>query len=168
MRRFLTGLGVAAAFAVCGLAAPAAAQNTFRSGNWTGGPYFNGQQFSYCAVTVSYTDGMQLYIQLTAQLTMSLGASKSSWNMDPTKQYDVSIEVGAGGYKKSFRGRVTADRRSAIWFTIGNDPDLRRAIVAGGTMTWVDSQGARFLFNLTGGDNAMRKLLACAALYGAD
>jgi hypothetical protein len=35
-------------------------------------------------------------------------------------------------------------------------------------MTWVDAQSTRFPFNLTGGDNAMRKLLACAALYGAE
>ncbi len=70
MRRFLIGWGLAAAFAMAGLAAPAAAETTFKSGNWTGGPYFNGQQFSHCAVNVGYTDGMQLYIQLTAQFTM--------------------------------------------------------------------------------------------------
>jgi hypothetical protein len=164
MRRalFMAG-GVVAGLA----AAPALAQNTFKSGNWAGGPYFNGQQFSHCYVNVGYTDGMQLYLQLTAQLVLYMGASKSSWNMDPTKQYDVSIELD-GGFKKSFRGRVAADRRNAIWFTIGNDPALRRALAAGGTMTWIDAQGARFAFNLAGGDNAMRKLLACTALYGAE
>jgi hypothetical protein len=152
---------------VAGLAAaPALAQNTFKSGNWTGGPYFNGQQFSHCYVSVGYTDGTQLHLQLTAQLTMYVGASKSNWSMDPTKQYDVSFE--ADGYKKSFRGRVNADRRNTIWFTIGNDADLRRALAGNGTMTWVDAQGARFPFSLAGGDNAMRKLLACTALYGAE
>ena len=142
-------------------------QNAFKSGNWTGAPFFNGQQFSHCAVTVTYTDGTQLIIQLTAQLQMYVGALKTNWNMDPTKQYDVSFEID-GGYKKIFKGRVNADRRNTIWFTIGNDPDLRRLLAAGGTMNWVDAQGTRFPFNLVGGDNAMRKLLACTALYGAE
>lgn len=165
MRRghFAIGLAaLAAAFTI----APAAAQNTFKSGNWTGGAYFNGQQFSHCAVNVGYADGMQLYVQLTPQMAMYLGAAKNTWNMDHTKQYDVSVEIG--GYKKSFRGRVHADRRSAIWFNVGNDAELRRALASGQTMTWTDAQGARFTFGLAGGDNAMRKLLACTALYGAE
>jgi hypothetical protein len=165
MRRVLFMAGLTAAAAI--VASPAAAQNTFKSGNWSGGPYFNGQQFTHCYISVGYADGTQLIIQLSPQMTMYIGASKTSWNMDPTKQYDVTFEID-GGYKKSFRGRVTADRRSAIWFTIGNDAELRRALAGNGTMTWVDSQGARFPFNLAGGDNAMRKLLACAALYGAE
>lgn len=148
-------------------AAPALAQNTFKSGNWTGGPVYNGQQFTHCYVNVGYTDGMQLFIQLSPQLVMYMGASKTGWNMDPTKTYDVSFEF-EGGMKKSFRGRVTADRRSAIWFTVGNDADIRRAVAANGTMTWTDAQGAKFAFNLAGGDNAMRKLLACTALFGVE
>lgn len=159
----MAGLMAAAA----AFAAPAAAQNTFKSGPWNGGPYFNGQQFTHCYISVGYADGMQLTVQLSPQMTMYVGASKTSWSMDPAQQYDVSFEVD-GGYKKSFRGRVTADRRSAIWFTIGNDPELRRALAGNGTMTWVDSKGTRFLFNLAGGDNAMRKLLACTALFGAE
>jgi len=145
----------------------ALAQNTFKSGSWAGGAYFNGQQFTHCAVYVGYTDGMQLIIQMTPQMQMHVGATKSSWSMDPAQQYDVSFEV-TGGYKKTFKGRVTADRRNAIWFTVGNDADFRRAIAGNGTMTWVDAQSGRFAFNLAGGDNAMRKLLACTALYGAE
>jgi hypothetical protein len=165
MRRARIMAGLLAAAAI--FAAPAAAQNTFKSGNWTGGPYFNGQQFTHCYVSVGYADGTQLIIQLSPDMTMYVGASKTSWNMDPTKQYDVTFEID-GGYKKSFRGRVTADRRSAIWFTIGNDAELRRALAGNGTLTWVDAQAARFPFNLVGGDNAMRKLLACTALFGAE
>lgn len=165
MRRAHFAMGLAA-LAAAMAAAPAAAQNTFKTGNWTGGAYFNGQQFTHCAVTVGYADGMQLYVQLTPQMTMYVGAAKNTWNMDHTKQYDVAFEIGA--YKKSFRGRVHADRRSAIWFTIGNDAELRAALASGGTMTWVDAQGARFVFGLVGSDNAMRKLLACTALYGAE
>jgi hypothetical protein len=153
--------------ALAAAVSPAAAQNTFKTGNWSGAAQFNGQNFSHCYVTVNYTDGTQLILQITAQLQMYMGATKSSWSMDPTKQYDVSVEVDQG-YKKTFKGRVTAERRNTIWFTIGNDPDLRRAIASNGMMTWVDAQSARFPFNLTGGDNAMRKLLACAALYGAE
>jgi len=165
MRRAHFAVGLAALAAALA-AVPAAAQNTFKSGNWKGGAYFNGQQFSHCAINVGYADGMQLYVQLTPQMTMYVGAAKSSWNMDHTKQYDVSFEIGT--YKKSFRGRVNADRRNAIWFTVGDDADLRQALATGSTMTWVDAQGARFVFGLAGGDNAMRKLLACTALYGAE
>ena len=150
-----------------GIVPPVAAQNTFKSGNWSGAASFNGQTFSHCYVSVNYTDGTQLILQLTAQMQMFVGATKSNWNMDPTKQYDVSFEVDQS-FKKTFKGRVTADRRNTIWFTIGNDPDLRRALAANGTMTWTDAQSVRFPFNLAGGDNAMRKLLACAALYGAE
>lgn len=166
MRRAHLGIA-SAALAAALAAAPVAAQNTFKSGNWTGGAYFNGQVFTHCAVNRSYPDGTQLYIQLTPQMVLYLGAAKSSWNMDHTKQYDVSFEID-GGYKKSFRGIVRATQRNAIWFTIGNDPELRRALAASGSMTWVDAQGVRFPFNLAGGDNAMRKLLACTALYGAE
>jgi len=164
MRRvhLMAGLAVAAL-----AAAPALAQNAFKTGNWNGGPYFNGQQFSHCYVNVGYPDGTQLYLQLTPQMVMYVGAFKSSWNMDPTKQYDVTFEVD-GGFKKTFRGRVTADRRNSIWFTIGNDPEFRRALAGNGTMTWVDAQGVRFPFSLAGSDNAMRKLLACTALYGVE
>jgi hypothetical protein len=143
------------------------AQNTFKVGNWNGGAAFNGQQFTHCHVSVNYTDGTQLMLQLTPQLQMHVGASKSNWNMDPAKQYDVAFEID-GGYKKTFRGRVNADRRNTIWFAIGNDPELRRALAGNGTMTWVDAQGLRFPFNLANGDNAMRKLLACTALYGVE
>ena len=164
MRRVHLTAGLAAAALA---AAPALAQNTFKAGNWNGGPYFNGQQFSHCYVNVGYPDGTQLYLQLTPQMVMYVGAFKSSWNMDPTKQYDVVFEID-GGFKKTFRGRVTADRRNSIWFTIGNDPELRRALAGNGTMTWVDAQSVRFPFSLAGSDNAMRKLLACTALYGVE
>ena len=89
MRRVGLTIGLTVVLA----AAPASAQNTFKSGNWSGGAYFNGQQFSHCYVNVGYADGTQLFLQLTPQMTMYVGASKSSWNMDPTKQYDVSFEV---------------------------------------------------------------------------
>lgn len=165
MRRALSILCLVAAGAAA--QAPAWAQNTFKTGNWTGGASFNGQQFSHCYVSVTYADGTVLVIQLTAQLLMYVGASKTNWTMDPTRQYDVSFELD-GGYKKTFKGRVTAERRNTIWFTVGNDPELRRALAGGGIMSWVDAQGTRFPFNLAGGDNAVRKLLACAALYGAE
>ena len=40
-----------------------------------------------------FPDGTQLIVQVTAQLQMFVGASKTNWNMDPTKQYDVVFEV---------------------------------------------------------------------------
>jgi len=162
-RAFLIG-GVIAALCA---PPPVLAQNTFKTGSWVGGALFNGQQFTACYVNVNYPDGRRLMIQLTPQLIMYVGATKSDWNMDPTLEYHVSFEID-GGFKKTFQGKVASTQRNAIWFTVGNDADLRRALAGGGTMTWVDTKGARFLFGLEGGDNAMRKLLACAALYGAE
>src|SRR5262245_26505587 len=88
-----TGQGMGRAFVIGGLVAaalagPALAQNTFKSGNWSGGPSFTGKDFSHCYVSVSFVDGAVLMFQLTAKMEMYLGASKSGWNMDPTKQYD--------------------------------------------------------------------------------
>ena len=145
----------------------AAAQNTFQTGNWTGQAQFEGNRFSHCQIGVSFTDGKRLNLQLTPQLALTVSAMKSDWNMDHEKVYNVTFEID-GGFRKSYRGVVKADRRNTVSFTIGNDGPLRQALATGGNMTWVDSSGTRFGFSLMNGANAMRKLLACTALYGAD
>ena len=72
-------------------ASPALAQNAWKAGNWNGAPYFNGQQFSHCAMTVNYTDGTQLILQLTAQLQMFVGAGTCN----------TAIQLGLTGYSTS-------------------------------------------------------------------
>lgn len=164
------GKGMRRALAILALilaGSPAVAQNTFKTGSWSGGPFFNGQQFSHCSVGTTTADGTQLVVQVTAQMIVYVGASKANWNMDPARLYEVSFEIDQS-FKKNFKGRVTAEHRNTIWFTVGNDAEFRSAFAAGRSMTWVDAQGTKFPFTLTGADNAMRKLLACAALYGAD
>lgn len=153
------------ALATAGAADRAAAQNTFKTGSWTGGAYFNGQAFSHCAIARTYPDGTQVIVQLTAQLVTYVGGINAKWNMNPDN-YTVAFEFP--GFKKSYSGRVTAQNRNQIWFAAGNDAELRRALAAGGAMVWVDARGARFNFPLDGGDNAMRKLLTCTALFGVD
>jgi hypothetical protein len=145
---------------------PALAQNTFKTGAWSGSPTFNGQQFSHCAIGKTYGDGTVLVVQLTPQLELYVGARKPAWDMEPS-QYQLSFEIDQA-FKKTFSGSVAAGSRNTIWFTIGNDAEFRRAFAAGTNMTWVGNQGTRIPFNLAGADNAMRKLLACTALYGAE
>ncbi len=155
--------GIAALLA----AGAAAAQNQFLTGNWSGAAVFDGNRFNHCHIGVGYTDGKRLDLQLTAQMALTITATKSDWNMDPTQPYNVAFEIEPS-FKRSYRGVVRADRRNLISFAIGNDSTLRQALVGGGTMTWTVSGGQRFSFSLANGNNAMRKLLACTALYGVD
>jgi hypothetical protein len=158
---------LAAAIVVLSGASQASAQNTFQTGNWTGQAQFEGNRFSSCQIGVSFTDGKRLNLQITPQLALTVSAMKPDWNMDPDKVYNVVFEID-GGFRKSYRGAVRADRRNTVAFAVGNDAALRQALASGQAMTWVDSSGNRFGFSLVNGSNAMRKLLACAALYGAD
>ena len=161
--RMLAGLAAALALAV-----PGAAQNTsnFKTGGWTGYAQFDQQRFQYCIVYRAGNDGLEYGIRTTAQLGMFVGVSNKAWNMEPSSGYEFTIEVGS--YRKDHRGTVTADRRNTLWLDVGNDADLRRAIAAGGTMNLIGKGSARFSLALLGSDNAMRKLLACTALYGVE
>lgn len=162
--RILAGLASALA-----LAAPAVAQtaSNFKTSGWTGYAQFDGQQrFQYCIVYRTGGDGLEYGIRTTAQLGTFVGVSNRSWNMEPSSGYEFTIEVG--GYRKDHRGTVTEDRRNTLWLDVGNDADLRRAIAAGGTLNLIGKGSARFSLPLVGGDNAMRKLLACTALYGVE
>jgi hypothetical protein len=145
---------------------PALAQNTFRSGDWSGAASFNGQQFSHCTVGKRFSDGLQLVVQITAQLNVHVGASKQGWNLN-AGTYEISFAIGQT-YRKDIQGRVDGQNRDLLRFSLGNDAEFRRAFALGGTMTWSDNRGNRIPFELAGADNAMRKLLACAALYGAE
>ncbi len=156
-----------AAVAVIFATSAAAAQNQFLTGNWSGGVVFEGGRFNHCHVGVGYTDGKRLTFMLTAQMALTITATKSDWNMDPNHTYNVAFEIDPS-FKRSYRGVVRADRRNSISFAIGNDSTLRQAMAGGGTMNWTDSGGQRFSFALTNANNAMRKLLACTALYGVE
>ncbi|MCW5773262.1 MAG: hypothetical protein KIT16_16600 [Rhodospirillaceae bacterium] len=164
----MIGKAMAAFVLVLGLAGAAnhaTAQATFKSGAWQGGPYFNGQTFSHCAVARTFSDGTQVVVQLTAQLVTYVGGINNKWNMNPDN-YDVAFEFS--GFKKTYRGRVSATNRNQIWFAAGNDAELRRALAGGGNMVWIDARGQKFTFPLDGADNAMRKLIACTALFGVE
>lgn len=164
-------MGVGGAFGAATVmlcaATAAAAQNQFLTSNWTGAAVFEGGRFNHCHVGVGYTDGKRLTLMLTAQMALTITATKSDWNMDPNLTYNVAFEIEPS-FKRSYRGAVRADRRNLISFAIGNDAALRQAMAGGGTMNWTDSGGQKFSFSLNNANNAMRKLLACAALYGVD
>jgi len=164
-------LGILFAIGVGGPASgqtpPSAPARTFKSSDWVGGTYFNGQQFTGCYVGRSYSDGTKIEFQLTPRLELWIGASKTAWNFDPSKEFELTFEID-GGYRKAFKGQTSAKNRSTLWFNVGNDPDMRRALAGNGTMTWVDPKGLKFPFPLPNSDNAMRKLIACTALYGVE
>jgi hypothetical protein len=160
--RALCAVAVASA-----LAAPAAAQNTFKTANWSGGTYFQGDKFSGCYVRRTYADGTKVEFQMTPRLEMYMGASKPGWSFTAGQKFELSFEMD-GGFRKTYSGAADSNQRDTIWFTIGNDPDLRRALAGNGTLTWVDPKGLRFPFAMENADNALRKLLACTALFGVD
>lgn len=167
MRVGRTILGFAAVLA---LSAPLAAQSTnpvFKTSGWSGYAQFDTQQrFQNCTVYRSAGEGLEYGIRATSQLGMFVGLSNKAWNMQPSAGYEFTIEVGS--YRKDLRGTVAAETRNTLWIDAGNDADLRRAIAAGGTMSLIGRNNARFTLPLQGGDNAMRKLLACTALYGVE
>ena len=162
-------LGSAALFAVAAASAGAqtATMPSFKTSGWSGYAQFDTQQrFQYCIVYRTGDAGLEYGIRATPQLGMFVGISNRAWNMQASSGYEFTIEVG--GYRKDHRGTVTEDRRNTLWLDVGNDADLRRAIAAGGTMNLIGKGGMRFSLVLTGSDNAMRKLLACTALYGVE
>jgi len=170
MRAGRISFGVVVALALAG---PALAQTqtpaiaAFKSGAWTGRAQFDAQQnFEYCIVYRSGTDGIEYGFRVNNQLGMMVGLSNRAWNMQPSTGYEFSLELG--DYKKTHRGAVSAEHRSTLWINVGNDADLRRAIAGGGTLNLVGKGNARFVLNLGGSDNAMRKLLTCTALFGVE
>lgn len=149
--------------------APVLAQTAaaFKTGGWSGNAHFDAQKkFLSCVVFRNSPDGIEYGFRMTPQMNMQFGMSKREWNMTPSQDYTYSIELGA--YKKSHSGAVTADSRNTLWINVGNDADLRRAVAAGGTINLVGGGNSRFSFSLAGGDNAMRKLLACTALFAVE
>ncbi len=146
---------------------PAAAQATFKAGYWNGSATFNGANFSHCTISVGYTDQANLYLQLNAQMNFTVYGTRTDFNVDPSKTYDVTIEIDPS-YSKIHRATGRPGQRNAVLFNLGNDSDFRQALSAGKKMTWVDSEGKRYAFDLTNIANAMRKLITCAALYGVE
>lgn len=161
-------LGLFIAVALAALAqAQAPTERQFKTANWVGGVYFNGQTFAGCFVRRSYPDGTKIELQLTPRLEMWVGGAKDNWSFNPNQEFELTFEID-GAYTKKFTGKANAQSRTTLWFNVGNDADLRRALAGNGTMTWVDPKGLKFPFPLANSDNAMRKLLACTALYGVD
>jgi hypothetical protein len=147
--------------------AQAASAPSFKTGYWVGSATFNGSTFSHCTITVGYTDNANLFLQLNAQMNFTIYGTRTDFNVDPSKTYDVTIEIDAS-YNKSHRATGRPGQRNAVLFNLGNDADFRQALAAGKKMTWVDSEGKKYPFDLTNIANAMRKLITCAALYGVD
>lgn len=163
--RWQARLGMALCLA--SLAAPALAQGSFKTGNWTGTTSFSGSAFSHCTISVGYTDNAVLYLVLNAQMSLTVYATRTDFNIDPAQTYNVTIEIDPS-FRRSHRASGRAGQRNAVSFNIGNDADFRQALVGGKTMTWIDTEGKRYAFDLTNIANAMRKLITCAALYGVD
>ncbi len=163
----LAGLALAVLASPAAVLAQAASAPTFKTGFWIGSATFSGATFSYCTINVGYTDNANLFLQLNAQMNFTIYGTRTDFNIDPSKTYDVTIEIDTS-YKKSHRATGRAGQRNAVLFNLGNDADFRQALAAGKQMTWVDSEGKRYPFDLTNIANAMRKLITCAALYGVD
>jgi len=152
----------------CAAAAQGEARVNFAAGNWRGEAYFSGEAFTYCQIRLRYPDGGILGLSMRPGGAMSVGLSRSDWTMDPAADYrSARFEIDAG-FDKSYPGHVDPARRSEVWFTVGNDPELRRALAQGRTLTFVDAAGKRWPFPIQGGAAAVRKLTACVLLFSPD
>lgn len=160
-RRLAAGLALAAA-----LAAPAAAER-YLTGNWAGGPVFQGNNFRYCTLTLNFQDRRRMEIQLTAALAMTIHVEKPDWNWNPVTDGRTTVEVDQR-FRKVYRTEVRAEKRNTLTLHVGNDPALRQALASGEQMQWIVSEKDKFPFSLLNGNNAMRKILTCVALYGVE
>lgn len=149
-------------------AAQSQARINFATGNWRGEAYFTGETFNYCQIRLRHADGGILGLSMRPGGAMSVGLSRSDWTMDPAADSrSARFEIDAG-FDKSYPGHVDPARRSEIWFTAGNDPELRRALAQGRTLTFVDATAKRWPFPIQGGAAAVRKLTACVLLFSPD
>jgi hypothetical protein len=158
-----------AAFAVSllAVAAPPAAAERYLTGNWAGGPVFQGNNFRYCTLTLNFQDRRRMEIQLTAPLVMTIYVEKPDWNWNPVTDGRVTVEIDQR-FRKVYRTEVKADKRNTLILHVGNDQALRAALASGEQMHWTVSEKDKYPFSLLNGNNAMRKLLACVALYGVE
>jgi hypothetical protein len=165
--------GLAAAALLAALAAAEARAQTavnFRTGNWVGQVVFQDNRFSHCEINVNYRGGnvdkANLVIQANANRAIAIGVTKPDWNMNPASKYDIVFSLGA--YRRTVQGKVNQGKTNQIWFVMGDDADFRAAVATGGTLEMADSGGQKFPFSMANGDNALRKLYTCVALYGVD
>jgi len=168
-RTRMAALSLALMTASAGVAAAQGeARVTFATGNWRGEAYFTGAAFSHCQIRLRYADGGILGLGMRPGGAMSVGLGKTDWAMDPAADYrGARFEIDAG-FDKSYPGHVDPARRGEIWFTAGNDPELRRALAQGRALTYVDAAGKRWPFPIQGGATAVRKLTACVLLFSPD
>jgi hypothetical protein len=163
---------LALAVLLAALAGEAAGQSeprvNFATGNWRGEAYFTREAFSHCQIRVRYVEGGILGLSMRPGGAMSLGLGKADWSMDPAGDYSGTRFEIDSGFEKSYPGRVDPARRSEIWFTVGNDPELRRALSMGRKLTFIDGAGKRWSFSLERGAAAVRKLTACVLLFAPD
>jgi hypothetical protein len=146
-------------------AGEAKARVTFATGPWRGEAYFDGESFTHCRVQLRYADGGQLDLDMRPGGPMLVGLGKSGWALDPAANLGgVRLEVDPG-FTKDYPAKVDPARRGEIWFTVGNDPELRRALAQGRALVFVDVAGKRWPFPLQNGAAAVRKLTACVLLF---
>lgn len=163
---------VSAALLLALATVPAGAQTavSFRTGNWVGQVVFQNNRFSHCEVSVNYQGGnvdkANLLLQANANRALALAVTKPDWNMNPASQYNIVFSLGT--YRRTVAGKVNQGKTNQIWFVMGDDADFRAAVTSGGVLEMADTGGQKFPFAMTNGDNALRKLYTCVALYGVE
>lgn len=169
----LGAFGALGAFALA-LAAPAAAQSNYATGNWVGNARFTGERLDYCDIRVGFQSGKELAVRVDPQFTLSVRISDPTWKYQAGKGgFNVLLEIEPG-YRRAFQTdvEIKADSANSILIVVGRDANFRQAFMRGDALKLLDNspnnRGAKVAdLSIEGGGNAMRKALACAALYGA-
>jgi hypothetical protein len=166
--------GIAVLALACGGATVAAAQSNYATGNWTGNAKFAGERLEYCDIRVSFQSGKELAVRVDGQFAATVRISDPTWRYQAGKGgFNVVLEIEPG-YKRAFQAEaeIKADTANSIIIVVGRDTSFRSAFMRGEALKLLDNspnnRGAKVAdLSIDGGANALRKAMACAALYAA-
>jgi hypothetical protein len=171
---------LAAGLAAVGLAAgalasgSAAAQSPYGTGNWVGNARFVGERLEYCEIRVGFQSGKELAVRVDGLFAATVRISDPTWRYQAGKGgFNVVLEIEPG-YKRAFQAdaEIKADSANSIIIVVGRDTGFRQAFMSGAALKLIDNspnnRGAKVAdLSIEGGGNALRKAMACAALYAA-
>jgi hypothetical protein len=91
MLRYLT---ICVGLLMSGFAAtPASAVGEFSSGNWRGGAFYNGGNFSHCAMFAPYVTGWKLLFSINREGYVDLGLEHADLNLTVGNTADFRMQI---------------------------------------------------------------------------
>jgi hypothetical protein len=144
-------------------AARASSTQPFEAGgNWTGQAHFTDEgQFSFCAVTADYVNGVQLGFVMTPDFQFGISLYSASWSMRTESKFDVSMSVDRR-WSRRFEAEAIDPTALIIW--IGDEPAGFEALRRGYVLS-IATASASYDLNLTGSSNAFARTSECVLAH---